>query len=105
MQIPVVIEPIAAGQFRASGVAPFTSVAEGKTSDEALANLRGELEKEVRNGKQVVLLNVGDTEVNPWLAIAGSLKDSPLFDEWQAAIREYRHQCDIEAGIQRSRQE
>jgi hypothetical protein len=43
--------------------------------------------------------NSPGSEEKPWLAMAGWLKDDPLFDEWQPAIREYRRQCDIEEGI------
>jgi hypothetical protein len=32
--------------------------------------------------------------------MAGSLKDNPLFDEWQAAIREFRDQVNLEEGIE-----
>ncbi|MCI0358065.1 MAG: hypothetical protein L0211_06260 [Planctomycetaceae bacterium] len=42
-------------------------------------------------------------EANPWLAMAGSLKDSPLFDEWKAAVEEYRRQCDVRDGVELDR--
>lgn len=100
MQIPVVIEPFGTGGFRAQSLPPFTAIAVGNTSDEALSKLRDELNKEVQGGKRLVMLEVESKEENPWLAMAGSLKDNPLFDEWQAAIEEYRRQCDIEAGIE-----
>lgn len=100
MQIPVVVEPTANGQFRAQPLQPLTAVGEGPTSDAALAKLREELEKELQNGKRVVLMDFPGEETNPWLAMAGSLKDNPLFDEWQAAIREYRDQVNREEGIE-----
>jgi hypothetical protein len=99
MQIPVVIEPVGSGQFRAKGMSPFTAVAEGATSGEALAKLREQLNKEIEAGMQIVMLDVPSKEANPWLAMAGSLKDNPLLDEWKAEMEEYRHQCDVEAGI------
>ena len=100
MQIPVVVESIGSGRFRAQSVPPFTAVAEGTTSEEAILNVRAEISKQIEAGKRVVMVEIPATEENPWLAIAGSLKDNPLFDEWQAAIEEYRRQCDIEAGIE-----
>jgi hypothetical protein len=99
MQIPVAIEPTGSGGFRAQSVPPFTSVAEGQTSDEAISKVRAELNKEVAAGKRLVLVDVAANEDNPWLAMAGWLKDDPMFDEWQAAIRENRRQRDIEDGI------
>jgi hypothetical protein len=99
MQVPVVIETIGEGQFRAKSFPPFTAVAEGKTTEEAISKVRAELNKEVEAGKSVVMVEIGTQKENPWLAIAGSLQDNPLVDEWKAAMEEYRHQCDVEAGI------
>ena len=100
MQIPIAIEPLGDGQFRAHSFPPFTAVAEGWTSEEAVSKVRTELNKEIEAGKQVVMLEVPAKEENPWLAMAGSLKDNPLFDEWQAAIKENRRQRNIEDGIE-----
>jgi hypothetical protein len=33
---------------------------------------------------------------NPWLAIAGNLVDDPFFDEYIAAIEQYREELDQE---------
>jgi hypothetical protein len=33
---------------------------------------------------------------NPWLAIAGSLSDDPFFDDYIAAIEQYREELDRE---------
>jgi hypothetical protein len=38
-------------------------------------------------------------QVSPLLAMAGWLKDDPMFDEWRAEVEAYRRQCDIDAGI------
>jgi predicted RNase H-like HicB family nuclease len=100
MQIPVVIEPTPTGDFRAHAPQPLTSVGEGPTSEAALAKLREELEKELKRGKQIVLMDFPGEQENPWVAMAGSLKDNPLFDEWQAAIREFRDQVNREEGIE-----
>lgn len=105
MQIPVVVEALGSGQFRAQGLPPFTAVAEGTTSEEALAKLREQLNKEVEAGKLVVMREAPAKETNPFLATAGSLKDNPLLDEWKAAMEEYRLQCDVEAGIDLSKRQ
>jgi len=99
MQIPVVVEPTDSGQFRAHGPSPFTAIAEGATSEEAVSKVRDQLHKEIEAGKRVVMVDVPAQEVNPWLAMAGWLKDDPLFDEWRAEVEAYRRQCDIDAGI------
>jgi hypothetical protein len=36
------------------------------------------------------------TADNPWVRLEGVYKDDPLFDEWQAAIAEYRRQVDLD---------
>ena len=42
----------------------------------------------------VVPLEITPTEQNLWVQGAGMFRDDPLFDEWQAAISEYRRQVD-----------
>jgi hypothetical protein len=99
MQIPVVIEPLGDGQFRAHSFPPFTAVAEGRTSEEAVSKVRSELDKEMAAGKQIVMVELQTKQPNPFMAMAGWLKDDPLYDAWQAEIREYRRQLDIAEGI------
>jgi hypothetical protein len=99
MQIPVAIEPTGTGQFRAQGLPPFTAFAEGRTSDEAISKLRDELQKEIDCGKQIVVVELPPKQENPWLAMAGWLKDDPMYDDWRVAMEEYRRECDNETGI------
>lgn len=99
MQIPVAIEPIGDGQFRAHSFPPFTAVAEGRTREEAVSKVRAELSKEVESGKRVVMVDVNAKGENPWLAMAGWLKNDPLYEAWQAEIREYRRELDRDEGV------
>lgn len=46
------------------------------------------------------MIEIGPNAENPWLRMAGTLKDDPMVDEWRAAVEEYRRQCDIEADIE-----
>jgi hypothetical protein len=41
-----------------------------------------------------VLVEYREATSNPWLEIAGSLRDDSTFDDWQAEIAEYRRQED-----------
>ncbi len=100
MQIPVAIEPTELGGFRAESASPFTVVAEGSTREEAVAKVQAELNKQLQQGKEIVMVEVGANVENPWLKMAGWLKDDPLFDEWRAAVEDYRRRCDIEAGVE-----
>ena len=45
------------------------------------------------------MLDVAFPTDPPWARYVGHLKDDPLFDEWQAAIGEYRRQRDLDDGI------
>ncbi len=96
MNIPVLIEPIAKNGFRATGGAPFQITVEGTTRDEAIARLRAEIDKRMAEGATVVSLDITSVEENPWIKGAGMFRDDPQFDEWQAAIAEYRRKVDAE---------
>jgi hypothetical protein len=100
MQIPVIVEALGQDQFRAEAASPISLVAEGKSSEEAVQNLRARIEHEFSNGRQIVMLDVSLPQEHAWLKYVGHLKDDPLFDEWQTAIQEYRRQRDIEDGIE-----
>lgn len=99
MQIPVAIEPIGDGQFRAQSFPPFPAVADGSTRDEAVSKVQAEVNKQVEHGREIVMVEVRAAVENPWLKMAGRLQDDPLFDEWRAEVEAYRRQCDLEAGI------
>jgi predicted RNase H-like HicB family nuclease len=94
MKIPVLIEPIANGGFRATGGPPFEVTAQGTTREETLARLREAIDHRMVEGSVLVPLEIDTTEENPWIAVAGMFRDDPLFDEWQEAIAEYRRKVD-----------
>ena len=99
MQIPIVVETLGQDQYRAEAPAPFSVAAEGKSSAEAVQNLRARIEKEFSNGRHVVMLDVALPHEPAWAKFVGHLKNEPLFDQWQSAIREYRQKRDVEDGI------
>ncbi|MCC6493669.1 MAG: hypothetical protein IT424_11690 [Pirellulales bacterium] len=100
MQIPVVVESVGSDHFRAQSLPPFSAVADGTTKEEAVSKVRDELNKQIEEGKDVVMVEVETKAENPWLKIAGRLKDNPSFDEWRAEVEAYRRQCDVEAGVE-----
>ena len=97
MNIPVLIEPIANNGFRATGGLPFEITVEGATRDEALGRLRAEIDRRMACGATVVSLEITPVTEHPWIHGAGMFRDNALFDEWQAAISEYRRQVDQDA--------
>jgi len=100
VQIPVTIEPIELGGFRAQSGPPFTATAEGSTREEAVSKVREELNRQLERGTEVVMVELGTKTENPWLKMAGRMKGNPLLDEWRAEVEAYRRQCDIEAGVE-----
>jgi hypothetical protein len=100
MQIPILIEPVTGNGFRSRGGEPFALSAEGATREEVLTKLREQLQCRLRDGAEVVTLDVaGKTPSNPWIEFAGMFKDDPYFDEWQQAIAENRRKMDEDPEI------
>jgi hypothetical protein len=93
----VLIEPVPGG-VRARSGAPFDASEEAPTEEEAVARLVGAVTQRLHGGARIVEIPVAAARSNPWLAVAGVFADDPLFDEWQAAIREYRRERDAEDG-------
>ena len=93
MQIPVLIEPIARNGYRAKGLEPFAVSAKGGTREEALANLRIKIEGRLKNGVELVGLDVGSAS-DPWMEIVGMFKDDPWIEDWKESVKEYRRKAD-----------
>ncbi len=96
MKIATLVEPIAAGGYRASLNQPFGLAAEGSTVDEAVGLLKSQVEARLASGARVVEIDLGGDDRNPWMAYAGIFRDDPYFDEWQEAIAENRREADRE---------
>lgn len=81
MQVPVLVEQISTHVFYAKA---WDIVAEGSSADEAVRALQQVL----RSGKSIAMLDLPLT--NPFLAMAGDLKDDPLVADWVATMKTYR---------------
>jgi hypothetical protein len=93
MQIPVLVERVKGNGYRARGTAPFVVSARGATREEALAKLRAKIQKRLKNGTEIVGLEVG-SQPDPWKEFAGMFKDDPWIDDWKQSIEEYRQQVE-----------
>jgi predicted RNase H-like HicB family nuclease len=80
MQIPVLIEPIAGNGYRASTGQPPGVVVEAPTREEALVKLKERLQARLRDGAEIVPLDLTPVE-HPWMEFAGMFKDDPYFKE------------------------
>jgi len=90
MQIPILVESVGESQFRAAAPPPFNCSAEGKSSAEAISNLRAQMQEALTGARRVVLIDLPIPDENPWIQFAGHLKDDSYFDDWNAALAEYR---------------
>jgi predicted RNase H-like HicB family nuclease len=63
MQIPVLVERLKDNGYPAQGKNPFAVSATGDTPNEALANLRAKIEARLKEGTQLVGLEVGSGSV------------------------------------------
>ena len=93
MQIPVLVKRVKGNGYRAQGKEPFAVSARGATRQEALAKLRAKIEARLKDGMELVGLEVG-SQPHPLAEFAGMFKDDPMFDDWQKAIAEYRRKVD-----------
>jgi hypothetical protein len=82
MPIQVLIEPVAKNGYRATSGAPLALSVEAPTRAQALAKLKLRLGKRLRNGAELVSLELAAVpEENPWVKFAGMFRDNPMFDE------------------------
>ena len=86
MDLPVLIEPLGAGRFRARTGEPLSLLAEADTADAALADVRRQwLDRQTAGARLEIL-----APVNPLSQVGGMFKDDPDFDAWVEVIKEYR---------------
>ena len=65
----------------------------GPTREAAISRAQAALSEAMASGETVsVTLDLADP--NPWLEDAGVWKDDPQWEEYQAAIEEYRREAD-----------
>jgi hypothetical protein len=93
MQIPILIERIAGNSYRANSGPPLAVVVEAPTREEALARLKERLEERLRDGAEIVPLDVAP-EPHPLAKYVGMFKDDPLIKSWKKSMAEYRRQID-----------
>jgi predicted RNase H-like HicB family nuclease len=100
MQIPVLIEPVAASGFRARSGEPLSFTADGTTREEALQKLKEMLETKLHNGSELTTLNFAPQQ-HPLAPFIGRYDpNDPMIEEWREAVEDYRRQKDEEEEVQ-----
>jgi hypothetical protein len=98
MEIPVLLEPLPDGGFRARSADPLSLTAQGDTPDAALRHLRNLIEKRAMSGTIFTAIEVPISKFGPHPG-AGSYRDEPLFDRWKAEIEAYRQEIEEDPDI------
>jgi predicted RNase H-like HicB family nuclease len=98
MQIPVLVQRVKGNGYRARGKEPFAVSATGATRKEALAKLRAKIEARLKNGTELVGLEVG-SQPHPLAEFAGMFKDDPMFEDVLQIMAENRKKMDADPSI------
>lgn len=94
MAIQVLIEPVANKGFRATSGEPLPLRVEAPTREAALAKLKRQLQARLKNGAELVPLEVAP-EPHPWMEFAGMFDpNDPLVKDWEKDMAEYRRKID-----------
>jgi predicted RNase H-like HicB family nuclease len=98
MEIPVLLEPLPHGGFRARSGEPLELAAQGDTPDAALSNLRALIDTRIASGTLLRAIEIPDAQLGPHPG-AGIYRDEPLFDRWRAEIEAYRQEIEDDPGV------
>lgn len=98
MQIPVLVERVKGNGFRARGSEPFAVSATGTTRKMALARLRARIEARLKNGTQLVSLDI-TSEPHPLAEFAGMFKEDSMFEDVIRIMADNRKKMDADPNI------
>ncbi len=100
MHIPVLIEPIASGRFRACAGEPFNACAEGDSADDARDQLERLVRERLQAGFQVTTIDIGNGLPQPQepLRLDPIPDDDWFFKTMREAIAENRRREDEAAS-------
>jgi hypothetical protein len=87
------VKPLAGNDYQARGGEPLPLTAQGPTREAALANLKEQLQARLRNGAEVVPLELAPAP-HPFAEFVGMFKDDPLLESWKQAMADYRRKLD-----------
>ena len=99
MQIPVVIEQLAGDRFRAKSATGHFFAVEGTSAEESLRLWRERFSSVLPADAELVQVKLVVPNEQPLARFAGVLKDDPMFEDWLAAIEEFRQERDLEDGL------
>jgi hypothetical protein len=98
MEIPVLLEPLPDGGFRARSAEPFSLTAQGDTAETDLGHLRDLIEARTTSDAVLTAIDIPISKLGPHPG-AGTYRDEPLFDRWKAEIDAYRQEIEEDPDI------
>jgi hypothetical protein len=100
MDIPILIELLPGGGFRASSGPPLALSAEADTQPEAVRGLEALLRAKLKAGAWLDVISLPSAVENPILRSAGTISHKdPAVQEWLAIMAENRRALDEEEGL------
>jgi hypothetical protein len=95
MDIPILIELLPAGRFRASAGGPFSLSAEGDTQPEAVKGLEALIRAKFQSGAWLDVISLPSAVENPHWRACGTLNaKDPAVQEWLEIMAENRRKMD-----------
>ncbi|HYV37444.1 MAG TPA: hypothetical protein VE988_17190 [Gemmataceae bacterium] len=98
MQIPILVERLKDNGYRVRGKDPFAVSAKGATREEALAKLSAKIQTRLKNGTEIVGLEVGP-QPHPLAEFAGMFKDDQDFEDVLKIMAENRKKMDEDPEV------
>jgi hypothetical protein len=98
MQIPVLVERLKGNGYRARGKDPFALSAKGNSREQALARLQARIQKRLKNGSEIVALEVGHAP-HPLAEFAGMFKDDADFADVLKMMADNRKRMNEDADV------
>lgn len=90
MQVPILIEPVGEGAFRATAGAPFGLSAQGATADEAASRLEAALRARLSAGARLTSIELGANAAAPLVLPPLSEGEKWAMEAMNEAIAEHR---------------
>jgi predicted RNase H-like HicB family nuclease len=94
MQIPVLVKRLKRNGYRARGTEPFAVSARGSTREEALAKLRAKIQAHLKEGTELVKLEIGPDPAPSADGASIFSAEDPLVQEWIQIMAENRQSMD-----------
>ena len=99
MQIPVLLESVKGNGYRARGSEPFAVSAKGATREEALAKLQAKIRARLKEGTELVELEIGPSSGPPMDGAGIFSAEDPLVVEWIQIMKENRQKMDQDPDV------